>query len=63
VLLALYFGALLALASYNLLLFAVLRERSFILYVGFVVGFGGGVLAINGLGAQYLWPNLGWSPG
>jgi diguanylate cyclase (GGDEF)-like protein len=59
VLLALYFGALLALASYNLLLFAVLRERSFILYVSFVVSFGVGVLAINGLGAQYLWPNLG----
>ena len=59
VLLALYFGALLALGSYNLLLFAVLRERSFILYVCFVASFGVGVLAINGLGAQYLWPNLG----
>jgi diguanylate cyclase (GGDEF)-like protein len=59
VVLALYFGALLALASYNLLLFAVLRERSFILYVCFVASFGVGVLAINGLGAQYLWPNLG----
>ncbi len=62
VLLALYFGALLALGSYNLLLFAVLRERSFILYVCFVASFGVGVLAINGLGAQYLWPNLG-TPG
>jgi diguanylate cyclase (GGDEF)-like protein len=59
VLLALYFGALLALGSYNLLLFAVLRERSFILYVCFIASFGVGVLAINGLGAQYLWPNLG----
>lgn len=59
VVLALYFGALLALGSYNLLLFAVLRERSFLLYVCFVASFGVGVLAINGLGAQYLWPNLG----
>jgi len=59
VMLALYYGALLALGSYNLLLFAVLRERSFILYVCFVASFGVGVLAINGLGAQYLWPNLG----
>lgn len=59
VVLALYFGALLALGSYNLLLFAVLRERSFILYVCFVASFGVGALAINGLGAQYLWPDLG----
>ncbi len=59
VLLAIYFGMLLALASYNLMLFAVLGERSFVLYVCFVISFGIGVLAINGLGAQYLWPNLG----
>ncbi len=58
-LLAIYFGMLLALASYNLMLFAVLGERSFALYVCFVVSFGIGMLAINGLGAQYLWPNLG----
>lgn len=59
VLLAIYFGMLLALASYNLMLFAALGERSFVLYVCFVVSFGIAVLAINGLGAQYLWPNLG----
>ena len=59
VLLAVYFGMLLALASYNLMLFAVLGERSFALYVCFVVSFGIAVLAINGLGPQYIWPNLG----
>lgn len=59
VVLAIYFGMLLALAIYNLLLFAVLRERSFVLYVCFVVAFGAGVAAINGLGAQFLWPHLG----
>ena len=58
-LLAIYFGMLLALAIYNLLLFAVLRERSFLLYVCFVVAFGAGVAAINGLGAQFIWPTLG----
>jgi len=59
VLVALYFGMLLALGGYNLLLFLALRERSFLLYVCFVVSFGTGMLAINGLGAQYLWPDLG----
>jgi diguanylate cyclase (GGDEF)-like protein len=58
-LLAIYFGMLLALAIYNLLLFAVLRERSFLLYVCFVIAFGAGVAAINGLGAQFIWPTLG----
>lgn len=57
--LAVYFGMLLALAIYNLLLFAVLRERSFVLYVCFVISFGAGVAAINGLGAQFIWPGLG----
>lgn len=53
---ALYFGALLALAGYNLLLFLVLRERSFLWYVLFVSCFGIGAASLNGLGALYLWP-------
>ncbi|WP_415054842.1 7TM diverse intracellular signaling domain-containing protein [Halopseudomonas sp.] len=61
-LLALYCGMLLALASYNLLLFTVLRERSYLYYVCFVVSFGVGVLAFTGLGARYIWSDLGtWS--
>lgn len=53
---ALYFGALLALAGYNLLLFLVLRERVFLWYVMFVLWFGVGSASLNGLGAIYLWP-------
>ncbi len=53
---ALYFGALLALAGYNLLLFLVLRERTFLWYVLFVTCFGIGAASLNGLGALYLWP-------
>lgn len=60
--LACYFGMLLALAAYNLLLFLSLREPTFILYVGFVCAFGIGTLSLNGLGGQYLWPDaVGWS--
>ncbi|MBL0029920.1 MAG: diguanylate cyclase [Rhodanobacteraceae bacterium] len=54
---ALYVGAALALALYNLLLFAVLRERSILLYVAFVLCFATAVAAMTGLGAQFLWPN------
>lgn len=61
VMLAIYFGMLLALGIYNLMLFFVLGQRSFALYVGFVISFGIAILAINGLGSQYIWPNLGES--
>ena len=57
--LALYFGLLLGLASYNLLLFLALRETSFLLYVLFVVSFAAGMLGFTGLGAQYVWPQGG----
>jgi len=55
---ALYFGALLALAGYNFLLFLVLRERVFLWYVLFVLCFGVGAASLNGLGAVYLWPSF-----
>lgn len=54
---ALYVGTALALALYNLLLFTVLRERSILLYVGFVLCFATAVTAMTGLGAQFLWPD------
>ncbi len=58
-LLALYFGLLLGLASYNLLLFVALREPSLLFYVLFVASFAAGMLGFSGLGAQYLWPQGG----
>jgi two-component system, sensor histidine kinase LadS len=59
---ALYFGMLLALAGYNLLLFLALRDRAFLLYVLFVIGVGTGIASIYGLAGQYLWPDaVDWS--
>lgn len=59
---ALYFGMLLALAGYNLLLFAVLRDRAYLYYVLFVLATGVGIASIYGLAAQYLWPDaVEWS--
>lgn len=54
---ALYFGLLIALASYNFLLYLALREKAFLWYVLFVVGFGIGALSLNGLGALFVWNN------
>ncbi|SDT87799.1 diguanylate cyclase [Halopseudomonas salegens] len=59
VVLAAYLGMILALGGYNLLLFFALREPSFLLYVLFIISFGMGAMAINGLGPHYLWPNAG----
>lgn len=57
---AMYCGILVALGLYNFLLFLALRERPFLFYVLFVTTFGCGVLALNGLGPQFLWPEGGW---
>ncbi|SDS93901.1 diguanylate cyclase [Pseudomonas oryzae] len=56
---ALYFGVLLALASYNLLLFITLRDSSFLIFVVFAISFAASMLGFSGFGAQYLWPQGG----
>lgn len=58
-LLALYFGTLLALGLYNFLLFLGTGRVVFLLYSAFVLSFSVGVLALNGIGQLFLWPNLG----
>ncbi len=54
-LLALYFGVLLALALYSLLLFLSVRERSYLLYVLYTLGIGLGQLQFYGFGSEYIW--------
>ncbi|MBL8452629.1 MAG: response regulator [Zoogloea sp.] len=59
--LALYFGMLLALGIYNLLLYFSLRERIYLVYVACVGSMALAQLSMLGLGNQYLWPNApGW---
>lgn len=59
---AIYFGVLIALGLYNLLLFLALRERPFLNYVLFMFAFALSVLSLNGFGAQYLWSEAApWS--
>jgi diguanylate cyclase (GGDEF)-like protein len=55
---ALYFGVLLALGLYNLLLFASVRDRLHLAYVANLVTFATGMLGILGFGHQFLWPEL-----
>jgi diguanylate cyclase (GGDEF)-like protein len=54
-LLSLYYGMLLALGLYNLLLFSSTREPTFLAYVAFTVAMAIGQLSLNGFGNQFLW--------
>lgn len=57
--LATYFGMLLALSTYNLLLFFGLKERVFLYYALFAFGFTLAILTFNGLGTLIFWSFLG----
>jgi PAS domain S-box-containing protein len=54
--LSLYFGLLAGLLVYNLLLFASIRDRVYLLYVAFVAGMALFQLSLTGIGLQFLWP-------
>jgi two-component system, sensor histidine kinase and response regulator len=58
----LYFGMVLALSLYNLLLFFSLRDRSYFYYVLFTLTSGMSLLSFSGIAFQYLWPDSpGWA--
>lgn len=54
---AIYFGMLLALGLYNLLLYSSLREHIYLTYFGFVTWLIIGQLSMLGLANQFLWPD------
>ncbi|MES2382904.1 MAG: 7TM diverse intracellular signaling domain-containing protein [Pseudomonadota bacterium] len=58
--LSLYFGLLIGLLLYNLLLYGSVRDRAYLIYVGFVAGMAVAQAALTGLGAQFLWPDQLW---
>lgn len=55
-----YYGILLALLFYNLILFVTLRDRSHFLYSMHVLGFGLVLFCLNGFAFEYFWPNSTW---
>ena len=59
-LLSLYFGLLIGLLLYNLLLYFAIRDRSYLFYVLFVAGMGLTQAALSGIGTQFLWADWLW---
>ncbi len=57
---SLYFGLLIGLFFYNLLLFFSVRDRAYLIYVAFVGCMAIAQAALTGFGAQFLWPGLLW---
>lgn len=51
-----YYGLIVALGLYNLLLFFSLRERVYLEYVLMVAGMAIGQASLNGFGNQFMWP-------
>lgn len=51
----LYFGVLLAMATYNLFLFVTVRDTSYLFYVLFITTFGVLQLSLDGYFYQYFW--------
>ena len=56
----LFYGLVIALFLYNLMLFLALRDRIYLWYVLYVFSFGIGLAAFDGLAFQYLWPESVW---
>jgi PAS domain S-box-containing protein len=57
---SLYFGLLIGLFFYNLLLFFSVRDRAYLIYVAFVGCMAIAQASLTGFGAQFLWPGLLW---
>ncbi|NYZ63135.1 sensor domain-containing diguanylate cyclase [Luteimonas deserti] len=56
----LYYGIMLALFFYNLVLWLWLRDASYFWYLCHVTAFGLVLFTLNGLGFEYLWPESPW---
>ncbi|WP_119717877.1 sensor domain-containing diguanylate cyclase [Cognatilysobacter tabacisoli] len=56
----LYYGILIALFFYNLVLWLTLRDASYFWYLLHISAFGLVLFTLNGLGFEYLWPNSAW---
>lgn len=60
ILYSLYYGALLAMLLYNLLLAITLEDSGYTWYVAYIASFGLAQLTLNGLAYEYLWPDSPW---
>lgn len=56
----LFYGVLIALFLYNLVVFLSLRDRAYLWYVAYVGNFGMGLFVFDGFAFEHLWPDNVW---
>ncbi|MGD9952474.1 MAG: 7TM diverse intracellular signaling domain-containing protein [Burkholderiales bacterium] len=59
--LGLFYGLVIALVLYNLMLYFAVRDRVYLYYVMYAAAFGVFLLGYDGLAYQYLWPHSVWA--
>ncbi len=57
-LLGLYYGIILVMMFYNLILFFFIKDKSYLLYVIYIASYGLVQMAYNGMAFEHLWPGL-----
>ena len=55
-----YYGGMLIMACYNLLIFVAIRDKNYLYYVGYVISMTAMSAGIHGITFQYFWPNATW---
>lgn len=60
ILFGIFYGILLIMGIYNLVLFFAIRNNSYLYYFIYAVFYGLAQLSLNGHGFQHLWPNALW---
>ena len=56
-----FYGIMLIMAAYNLFVYISVRDKTYLYFVAYVIGFSAAVASIQGIGFQYIWPeNIGF---
>ena len=55
-----FYGVILLIVFYNIFLFFVWNDKTYLYYIAFIGSFVLWQLCVDGLGSQYLWPNTVW---
>jgi len=57
-LLGIYYGIIMVMMFYNLILFFFIKDKSYLLYVIYIASYGLVQMAYNGMAFEYLWPDF-----
>ncbi len=55
-----YYGIMVAMICYNLFLLCAIRDRVYLYYLLYIITYSIAQMSLNGLSAEYLWPDSSW---